>query len=1096
MLMSETSEVFGRAEALEKGFEWLKAVELYEQGLSLAEDRDFARKGETQEKIGHCFHRAAMQAESKAEFKEKMQRAIEAYEEAEGFYEKTDGEEKNARILRSEAITKYLGYWLTPNPAEKRKLLDECLELESKALKIFSETQDMSEYGKMYNSLSLVFFCRFFLEWDRQIAESIVKRGVEWGEKAVGSLSEVDNLREIFKTYFTLASCLDLVGFFIQEPEEQDKNRLKVVKFLNKTVDISEKGGDAYLSGLSYIWLGTTTGDEEAVKHFDKALEFARLTRDNFSLAYGLDCLAYITYWEALAIENLEKKKELAEKAMQFYDEARYHSSIISFTPPRRGLIGPPAGHSEHYFVLGMWETDPEKRLELLEKSEKTGIEALNLARKSDMPRAVSGVLHVVSKTLRNLAFMETEHKEKRSLLERALQSRKENIEITEKVAPFDYWNLGVYHDLLAEVKIDLADIERDIARRRELLEDAVLSKDKCLQLSDRVMPYYEKMGVLRFFSSLRRSQDTYATLLLRLFDLANKPEYLRKAIEISKGAIESAGKLDIVSRMAESHWKIAKTYDVLGEHAQAAEHFAYASEEYLQAAESIPQLKGLYQDLASYMQAWIEIEKARNHHIKQQYGLAREHYENAANLHGSTERWKYLRQNYLAWSRLEEAEDLSRREQTEQARTLFQQAANLFVEAKSAVKTKFENITLGDEREMAARLLDASDIRHEYCLARTTIEDAKISDRQGDYATSAEKYGEATERFRKIMEAAPEQTRRELQPILCLCQAWQKMMMAEAKASSVLYAEAAELFKQAKEHTVDRSTSLVASANSSFCKSLEAGAEFEAIRDVESYSTAKKHMEAAAECYLKAGYENASEYARATNKVFDAYMFMHKAETETEPLKRAQYYKMAEEVLQASANLFTKAKYAEKSKEVRRLLESVKEEHQLAVSLADVLHAPTVAATTTSFSTPTPTYEKAVGLERFEHADVQANLILSVREAKVGEDVDLEIELVNAGKAPALLVKVQEAIPDAFRIERAPDIYRVEGCNLNMKGKRLDSLKTEEVKMVVKPISKGTFTLRPKVLYMDENGECRFHEPEPTSITVKELGIKGWIKG
>jgi len=56
--------------------------------------------------------------------------------------------------------------------------------------------------------------------------------------------------------------------------------------------------------------------------------------------------------------------------------------------------------------------------------------------------------------------------------------------------------------------------------------------------------------------------------------------------------------------------------------------------------------------------------------------------------------------------------------------------------------------------------------------------------------------------------------------------------------------------------------------------------------------------------------------------------------------------------------------------------------------------------------------------------------------------------------------------------------------------------LKTEEVKIVVKPLSKGTFIMKPRIRYLDENGKYKSHEPEPLTITVKELGIKGWIKG
>lgn len=74
--------------------------------------------------------------------------------------------------------------------------------------------------------------------------------------------------------------------------------------------------------------------------------------------------------------------------------------------------------------------------------------------------------------------------------------------------------------------------------------------------------------------------------------------------------------------------------------------------------------------------------------------------------------------------------------------------------------------------------------------------------------------------------------------------------------------------------------------------------------------------------------------------------------------------------------------------------------------------------------------------------------------------------------------------------------MYRAEDRYLNMKGKRPDPLKTEEVRLVLKPIAKGTFPLKPRILYLDDNGKYKSHEPEPVTITVKELGISGWLKG
>jgi tetratricopeptide (TPR) repeat protein len=650
-----------------------------------------------------------------------------------------------------------------------------------------------------------------------------------------------------------------------------------------------------------------------------------------------------------------------------------------------------------------------------------------------------------------------------------------------------------VFQNYAALIKAESATIQADKEERKRLLEEAISHMERCVELCTK---YVATTPLAHFFAVLGWYLDWFGGILNQLYSLTGEEGVLRKAIKVYEDTAETYQKAELPSRVAEAQWQVARLADRLGEHTKSERNFQLASENYKLAAEKIPQLKEFYMDHALYMQAWSEIEKAKHHHTKSRYGQAKEYYEKAAGLHQSTEHWNYLSSNYLAWAKLEEAEDLSRREHGEEATQAFKEAADMFCTAKNAIRTQLKDIQDRDEKGMAADLVNASDLRHDYCEGRIALEDAKILDRQGDHMASSKRYGAAAEMLQEIGKAGPEETRRELQPIVFLCQAWQKMMMAEAKASAPMYGEAAELFEKAKEYTLDQSTSLLALGNSSFCKALQAGTEFESTGEMAAYLAAKKQVEAASKYYLKAGFKDAAEYARATFRLFDAYMYMNKAQTEIDPRKKAQYYQMAEKVLQAAAGSYVKAKHSEKSEEVRRLLRSVQEERQLAVSLSEVLHVPMIASTTGSFATPAPTREQAVGLERFEHADIQANLILKVTEVKVGQDVDLEIELVNTGKAPALLMKVQEVIPEEFEIRKAPETYRFEGSHLNMKGRKLAPLKTEEIQLVLRPANKGTYTLKPRVMYVDETGKYRSHEPEPVTIIVKELGIKGWIKG
>jgi uncharacterized repeat protein (TIGR01451 family) len=1083
------AEVLGDSVAREKGYNWMGAKDLYGRALIDVDKGDHFRRGEIQERIGYSLRRAALQAKSREEFRGRIQKAIEAYGKACGFYEKLADERGAPWMLRCSAISRDLSHWLASDPSEKRRLLDECLELEEKALTAFWDLGDKLEYGKTYNELPLVHYNRSILEWDRQVRERILEKAIEWGEKSVAALSDlsVPHARasaDCISVFYSSA----INYWYVADLEKQEQNRLKDIERLQKTVELSKRVGDAYLVGLNHwTWGMNASSEEERIQHYKKALGCGEETRDIFLKGIAQDCLAFRIHWRALGIEDPDQRIKLAEEAMEFYDKGQQNLSVMSYPFRQAGIILSPGGYSEHYHNRARWETDLEKKLEFLEKSEKDGLRAFKIAEDSNIPAIIDQMCHYISKTLQARASLEPDTIAKGSLLDKAMKYRERSIEIEERLFPFNYWRIGVWYSYLALIQMEFADVEPNMRDKRRLLEDATLSMEKCLESIDKIMPYPRWRDIAGNFAVLSRLQDNYEVILSRLYEVTNEPEYLRRAIEISRKAIESASKADMPSRIAESYWKIAKTYDILGEHIESANNFRQASERYVRAAEKIPQLKDFYKDLATYMKAWSEIERARQHHKEKKYGMAKDRYEKAAALHKATERWSYLSSNYLAWARLEEAEDLSRSDHTQEARDIFQQAANLFSEAMESIKNKLNTIETEEERQIAEGLTKASDVRREYCLGRIALEEARILDRQGDHPASSKRYGHAVKRFQTVIEAQEDESdRRELRPIVCLCQAWQKMMNAEAKTSPRLYGDAAELFQQAREHASDQPTSLLAQAHSSFCRALEAGMEFEITRETALFSTAKRHIEAATSHYLRAGYRTMSDYARATSRLLDAYLYTYNAQTEADPGKKAQFYSMAERLLQSSAGSYLKAKHPEKSEEVRRVLESVKEEREIAVSLSEALHAPTIVSTTTSFSTPTPTYEQAAGLERFEYADIQANLILSERQVKVGEDIDFDIELVNAGKAPAQLIKINEIIPKGFEVKRAPDICRVEDSYLDMKGRTLSPLKTEELRLIVRSLNTGTFHLRPRILYLDESGRYKSYEPESATIEVR----------
>jgi hypothetical protein len=1094
-------EILHQAEQSEKEYDWSGAAASYEKALNLLPQDDYSKMGELHERLGCAFYCFAFQAESLDEFREIIREAVANHEKAKKFYERLSDLEKKARTLRCEAMIALMDYWLATDTSEKKKLLNECWKLTKGALEAFEGAGASLDYAKTYNMLSISPVFEFTLESDFQARVRIMKETVECGEKAIMFLSGSEDVSQRARVFARMVICLSVFGYYCQDGRERDESYQKGLDYWLKAKELSEE--IAIIESLYPVFGGQPIfgleGSDEALSNCKKGLEFAKNTRDSFFIGCALDWLTYHTGWKAFVSEDKDENAQLVKTSMQYGQDARDQFSKISFISPRADVAWIEAPFAESVWVLAGMETDVKKKRDLLERAVKAAPDMLKKAEDSRYPEAIIYAHGIFSLILSSLTALEANRQEKKRLLEEALQHGKESAAKTEQLTPFLYWNRGMMQDTLARVKSELAEVAEDNETKKSLLQEAALARDSSLKLLTEELTFFEikRSSLTSLFAGLGRSQSEYGNLLNRLYGITQNQEYLKKAVEVFREAIESLQRLNLKSRMAECCWKIAQAYDALDEHSNAAEYFGLASNNYRSAAEKIPQLKGFYQDHACYMEAWSEIEKARHHHERQEYGLAEEHFQNAANVHKSLKQWSYLAPNYSAWAEVEHAEELSRKDQSEEALQAFESATELFEETKKSIQDGLAKIEDANEKQIATQILKATDTRREYCKARIAIEEAKILDKKGDHYSSSKKYGSAAEAFERISQRQEsEQEKREIQFITVLSRAWQKMTMAEAEASPTLYAEASELFEQARDYVPNEKIKMLVLGHSRFCKALEEGTRFADTRDVTMHATATRYLESAANYYVSAGFQTSSEYAKATQLLFDAYAQMDSAKRENDPDKKAKLYVMAEKVLQSSAGSFTKAEHPEKRERVLRLLEKVEEERELALTLTEVLHAPSIVSSTTVFTTPTPTREEAVGSERFEHADIQANLIIRQKELRIGENLNIELELVNAGKGSALLTKVTEIIPKGFELAEGPENCRVEDNYLNLKGKRLDPLKTEEVKLVLKPTVQGTFSLKPTVLYLDENGKYKSHEPEPIMIVVKELGIKSWLKG
>lgn len=992
----------------------------------------------------------------------------------------------------------YIGYWTAGSSEEKRRLVGEAWEHARASLSGLRELGMGSEFWMTLRDLAETAALVVAYDWDFDKKKRIIKEALDFGEAAIGLLSSSEEHGELAGSYAVTAWYAALFRYYVGD-ENTEHLREKASRNWRKAVELSE--GDALTASTRLVVL--LTSPEGPVEHGDlpmvlqKALEQARREGDRFAIGCSFDMLANAAGWSAVSAEDPDLQRSLVDKLLSDSIAARNEYAICGFVSPNftktAWATAPHIGY--HYITCYVASTDLKDRLfharSCLEELDKSR----DLALDAGYPELQGNIEDSYMDMFRALAEMETSPEKKRPLLMAAHEHGKERERIFGLVYPYSNWTKFGMAWGTAYTQFDLAMLAKNSEERRTSLENAVKACREALDNAGRIPAWSLKDPTK--CTVISDCWNLLASLLGRLHELTGERV---RAIESAAAYEDSAAvllKSEQYSRAAESHWKAARTYDLLNERKKSSERFRLAADSFRNAVKSVPRLERFYLQHASYMEAWSEIEKAMYHHGRREPAQSKTCFERAASLHESAGDWSYLAANYRAWARLENGEDASQADRSAESIESFREASGLFGDSKKSMKARLGRIESADERESVEGMIRAADRRQEFARARAVLEEARLLDRESKESDACEKYDLAVDMLGKIRKGlASMQEQREIDLIITLTRAWREMSRAEMEASPQAYAEAGRLFDEVKELSPTEREKYLAMGHSWFCKALEAGVRFSETGDLPQHSVATDSLENAAKFYLKAGHENAAEYARASKLLFDAYVHMGKAGKDESHDKKATQYALAEKILQASAASYEKAGQQGKKEQVTRLLSKVQQDKELAVSLTEILRAPEVVSAAMTLSSPSPIQESAVGLERFEHADVQATLLARPRDLNVGENFSLEIELVNAGKGVAQLTKVEGITPKGFDVAEVPERYRLDDSFLNLRGRRLDALKTEDVKIILKARRQGRFTLTPRIMYLDDLGKYRSFEPEPVEVTVKELGISGWLKG
>jgi len=1077
----------------EKTYAWLEAVDSYRQTLGAGAEGAFIP--ETWERIGRCYQMASRQAENVDEFKTLAQLAVDAYNTAGELWKKDDRTKSRGRCLQQYGLAEYVRSWFAPNPSEKREDIIRSCEFGKRSLEAYNVVCEELDRGRACNDIQTYLNERLYVASDSEEIKNVAQEGIHFSDQAIAILSKSGDKNELLRAYFT-ASLLGWYAANFSELEDREELVKKSLSYSEKALELSKEVDDPHHGAMSN-WAASlctlvfTENAELACDYAEKMLEQGTIVRDHYLKGVAFYLLAFVTDWMMLretdpdmqreGYRNIIRYAEEAAKCLQPLGQDFYIAETFLF-------------YAESLFNLGRYvEKGPEEKRRILEKAASVGRKAVEHATRSGSPDAVGSALHALSKALHSLSTIETRDGEKTRLLQEALGCREEFGKVVQKAFPSNDWLSGVNKSYQGLIKQDLERTEKDQVKKRMLLESAARDMKDGISHCGR---WVAIRPVPSHITTLGSYEDRFGAILYDMYALTKDRATLSKAVEVHEDAAEQFRKAGLPNRAAESRWKMARNQHRLGEVLKAAENFEKASEDYTLAAKNNPKFAEFYDDYASYMKAWSEIERASVAHESERYLDATKHYEKAVDLLQQTKSWSYLSPNFSACSLLEHAEDLSRRLNSTESIETFRKAADCFNEAKSA-ETEIGKIQNLDEKELAIELSKASVRRMNYCLARIALEEARISDRKGNHEESAKSYESAAQLFERIAETLDtEVDRREIEPISYMCRAWQKKKMADKANSPELYREASELFLKAKEYTTRNKSILLASGNSAFCMALENGSEFESTREREHFSKTKQYLESAASYYLKAGFENASIWTNATELLFDAYNYMISAEIESDIGKRTKMYLLAEKCLERSARLFERAGYTGKREEVLKTRSNVEEKREFTVSLRDLLTAPIDALSPQAISAPRLTVEQPVGLLKFEHAFLQGKLIVQEREILVGESFSVQIQLLNLGKDSAFLLRAKDLIPDEFVLVEKPEKCATKDGLLDLKGRRLQPLETTEITLKLKSSKKGRFTFSPAVEFVDEAGKSKVCELEQLTVSIREMGIRGWLRG
>lgn len=1075
LTLSDANRALTEAVDKSKQYEWMSAADAYNRTVDLyGKSLDPVQVSQLRKAEADCYFEAAFQSENRAEFKRRMKLSQSTYDEASARYAES-GRSGVSDLLKCRAL--FSTYWLTDEATGRASIIAQILPLAETATKQLEEDGDDYNLAESLRKRLDFYFEALGLATKSGQTKARFEQAAELVEKAVAKTEELKDdmlLLEVLETGILILVVLNSAT----DAERYKIHASRAIELASKATEVSSRIKTPRALAIACLATGIVTSYLKSdpitgLSYAETGLREAQTTRDSFLVGFLAGLGSFVSGLAAMMEEDIDKKRELFQKSL-----ALVKTAIENLEIPREGTI---LGWTWYWYgdcqtmMAINAETAVDTKKDLMARAAATAERGIEY---ESFGAPFSGPELALAKALYFSAIIESEPKKKADLLLRALRSSEREVSRRSIRYP-NSWDLGIAFYYLAMTKSQLSEISPK-ENQIEYLRGAVADMDKCVRFCGEWGPMMGRTHILA------RSEESYGDILLQLHRVVEERSVAEAAAQVYGAAVNHLTQTGLVGASSSVQWKLARTYDTAGDFERASSAFTVAAEICRKAAKKLLKLSGYFEDLAFYMEAWARIEDARVHHREERYSIAAQNYTKASSILGTTRNWSYLAGHYAACSLLEEGEALSRRERQEESIDRFHRAAETFENARARLAIRAENSLEEREKGELSDWLSVTNGRLRYSRAMADMEEARLLDRKGKNEASLVKYRLASKSFTELLGPRTRTaSKSELETMTLFCKACERMKEAEIRGSYLLYNNASRLFLEAEKTAPDQRFRPLAIANSSICRALALGTRFRRSKKAQLYSKIKTLLETASDAYDGAGFDRAAAWTRATQKFFDALAFYSDASTERNAEKKSTLYRLAEKQFESASRLYAKAGFLGRETEARRLFQRAKEERNI-LSPLQMLGDSLIAL---QRSTPASLLkDKPLGLERLESAHIVGTVKVLVPKSILGSATCVEFELTNLGKLPATLISVKDYAPTEFLIDKERSPYPLHEGSLDLRGKRLDQLKTHNFKIFMTARQTGLFELKPQVVFADDKGRQGLAQLEPVMIAVQEF--------